>query len=135
MHPARENITFHVIGTPRLITCEGKHVYVRPREAALLAYVGSQPHGCTKASITALLWPSMARDRAKRSLSQLLYSLRARYGIKTEHDSTRVLFHNVVLDLTQIESYIDASDYVSALALLNGRCFDLELQIGQELNF
>ena len=82
----------------------------RPRTLALLAILAlAGPKGASRDRILGVLWPEAEEERARQSLSQLIYSLRRDLGIDVAASTARLR-----LDAQQISS--DVADFRVAVA-------------------
>ena len=75
-------LTLRLLGTPHLEGANGVLPNPGPRRVAMLASIAAAgTAGITRDKLVARLWPDADDDRARRNLSQLLYSLRTELGV------------------------------------------------------
>ncbi|MCC7002688.1 MAG: hypothetical protein IT357_11085 [Gemmatimonadaceae bacterium] len=75
-------LTLRLYGTPHLEGPTGILPNPGPRRVAMLASIAAAgTAGITRDKLVARLWPDADDDRARRNLSQLLYSLRTELGV------------------------------------------------------
>jgi DNA-binding SARP family transcriptional activator/Flp pilus assembly protein TadD len=75
-------LTLRLFGTPHLEGDNGVLPNPGPRRVAMLACIATAgTAGITRDKLVARLWPDADDDRARRNLSQLLYSLRTELGV------------------------------------------------------
>jgi DNA-binding SARP family transcriptional activator/TolB-like protein len=85
----------------------------RPRPLALLAILAiAGPNGASRDHVLGVLWPEAEEERARQSLSQLIYSLKRDMGIDVAASGARLR-----LDPNQISS--DVADFKAAVASKN----------------
>jgi DNA-binding SARP family transcriptional activator len=85
----------------------------RPRPLALLAILAiAGPKGASRDHVLGVLWPEAEEERARQSLSQLIYSLKRELGIDVAASAARLR-----LDEKQITS--DVGDFGAAVAAKN----------------
>ena len=87
----------------------------RPRPLALLAILAlAGPNGASRDRVLGVLWPESEEERARQSLSQLIYSLKRELGVDVAASGAGARLR---LDADQISS--DVADFRSAIAAKN----------------
>ena len=92
---------------------------------AVLALAGGRP--LTRDKLLALLWPELDTDRARRSLSDTLYLLRAAFGddvITASGDDLRLDPARVASDVADVERLLDENRPEAAVRLYAGPFLD-----------
>src|SRR5262249_49687003 len=87
----------------------------RPRPLALLAILAlAGPNGESRDRVLGVLWPESEEERARQSLSQLIYSVKREHGIDVPGSGAGARLR---LDANQISS--DVADFRAAIAAKN----------------
>lgn len=109
------------LGRPQLLGPYGD-VDLRFREAALLAFLCEHPsRAVPRSTIAALFWPNVTHTKALRSLSQLLYQIRGKIPSASIVSTPQSLtINNILSDLDDIRSAVDAAAHARVLALFRG---------------
>ncbi|MFN0100217.1 MAG: BTAD domain-containing putative transcriptional regulator [Gemmatimonadaceae bacterium] len=103
-------LTIRLFGTPHLQGASGVLSNPGPRRVAMLASLAaSGSAGITRDKLVARLWPDADDDRARRNLSQLLYSLRTELGVDLVEGTSTLR-----LDPAQCSSDVGAFDQALA---------------------
>ena len=97
----------------------------QPRQLALLALLGSSTRttGCSRAKLSAFLWPEADEARGRHLLSDTLYVIRSELGDETIIVSGQELFLNmdrVSVDVVAFERAIEADELEEAVAGYGG---------------
>jgi DNA-binding SARP family transcriptional activator/TolB-like protein len=99
----------------------------RPRSLALLAILAVVgPTGVSRDRILGVLWPEAEEDRARQSLSQLIYSLKRDLGIDVAASGARLRLDSqeISSDVADFRAAIAAKDWQQAAALYDGPFLD-----------
>ncbi|HEX6048618.1 MAG TPA: BTAD domain-containing putative transcriptional regulator, partial [Gemmatimonadaceae bacterium] len=100
---------------------------VQPRRLALLAMLArAGSRGMTRERVLALLWPDTDEERARRTLSQAVYSLRRGMGDDAITGTTELRLDPslVTSDVAEFAEAIREKDFVRAVALYAGPFLD-----------
>ncbi|MDF2774071.1 MAG: transcriptional activator protein, partial [Geminicoccaceae bacterium] len=100
---------------------------VQPRRLALLAALArAGSRGMTRERVLALLWPDTDEDRARRTLSQAIYSLRRGMGDDALAGTTELRLDPslVTSDVAEFTEAIRERDFERAVSLYTGPFLD-----------
>jgi len=99
------------------------------RALALLAIVAvSGESGLSRDRLVALLWPEANEERARHSLTQLMYSARRSVGVDdlflTDSSEVRLNAERITSDVRELDELLAAGDLEDAVALYDGPFLD-----------
>jgi DNA-binding SARP family transcriptional activator len=110
-----------------LETAGSERAIAQPRRLALLALVAAAGRkGISRDRVLTLLWPDTDAERARHSLSQILYSLRKDLGADPITEATDLRLDPAVLsaDITELLAAAHAGDIVTVARLYTGPFLD-----------
>lgn len=117
--------TLGAIGVHRIDNGTRAAISVQPKRLAVLAYLAAEddrPH--RRDTLLGLFWPTLDTSRARRALSQTLYSLRRDIGpdllLSRGNEEVHLDYERLWCDATAFGERIDAGDLEEALALYRG---------------
>ena len=99
----------------------------RPRTLALLAILAlAGPKGASRDRVLGVLWPEAEEERARQSLSQLIYSLKRDLGIDVAASAARLRLdaQQISSDVADFRVAVAAKDWTEAAALYVGPFLD-----------
>lgn len=120
-------LTLRLFGTPHLEGDNGILPNPGPRRVAMLACIAAAGSaGITRDKLVARLWPDADDDRARRNLSQLLYSLRTELGVDLIEGTGTLRLDpaQCTVDITAFDLALSERRDADAVALYGGPFLD-----------
>ena len=99
----------------------------RPRPLALLAILAiAGGKGASRDEVLGILWPEAEEERARQSLSQVIYSLKRDFGVDVAASGPRLRLDEQQLssDVGDFKAAVSAKDWPRAAALFTGPFLD-----------
>jgi DNA-binding SARP family transcriptional activator len=110
--PPNGRLQVQLIGSPTIVTSEGRRWPLERRDAAMLAFVAIEGE-TPRLRLLEMLWPDVEPEIARNALRQRIYQLKKRCGVELLHGAERVTL-GAALD---VDLHHDAAPGVP---LLNG---------------